>query len=205
MKKKVNYQTILLLILVTLIGLGAGMAGNLLSRQYLTAGLYNFPFGGELDLSGQNLNRSQVIIKGAKKITIEQNKRIKEIAEKSQKNLVGILKKENAKKSSLEKTNSFYNLDKPFSQGFIITTDGWIISEFPENPEIDKENIKKNYLVVDSDKKLHLIKKVKKSSRGSYWFLRLEKTRELPVKKIVPESEITKGDMVLTMNWQGDN
>lgn len=194
---KKNSNIILVVLLATIMGLGAGIAGELLTRQYLLSDLYNFPFWGEVDISKTGLNTSNFVIKGAPQITVEQNKRITEVVKESNKNIVGIFEqKENGS------GQNFYDLRKPLNQGFIITTDGWILAEF-DQANLSPEIIKRNYLAINTSQKKYNFDEVKKIPGSNFIFLHLEEARELPVLKINSESEIKTGDLAIVLDWTG--
>ncbi len=194
---KKNSNIILVVLLATIMGLGAGIAGELLTRQYLLADLYNFPFLGEVDISETGLNTPNFVIKGAPKITVEQNKRISEVAENSAKNIVGIFRKINK-----DSPDNFYDLRQPVSQGFAITTDGWIIAEFKQ-ASLAEEKVKENYLAISASQKTYNFDKIQKIPNSNFIFFHLNEARELPVLKINSESEIQAGDLALVLDWSG--
>lgn len=200
MNKKGN-NIILILLLSALIGLCAGIAGELVARQYILNNLYNIPFFNEFEFSQGNLDQPNFIIKDAKKITIEQNVKIKETITSLEESLVGIFKKKN---ESIDKSKNFYELKNSLAQGFIITTDGWIISELDIN-NLGEKSIIDNYVVIDDEKNIYSIDKIKKSSYNSFVFLHLRGAKELPVREIVEEDSITEGALIIVKNWEGKN
>ncbi len=200
MSKKGN-NIILILLLSALIGLCAGIAGELVARQYILNNLYNIPFFNEFEFSQGNLDQPNFIIKDAKKITIEQNVKIKKTIDGLEKSLVGFFKK---KIKTSDDSKIFYELKNSLAQGFIITTDGWIISELDIN-NLGEKNIIDNYVVIDNEGNIYSIDKIKKSLYNSFVFLHLEDAKELPVRQIVEEKEITEGELIIIKDWKGKN
>ena len=86
-------KVVILLILVLIIGLLAGVAGELVSRVYLFEDAYNIPFFGNISFSGSNYNGSNLVIQGARKVVVEQNVKIAETINSVRGNLVGVFRK----------------------------------------------------------------------------------------------------------------
>ncbi len=206
-KEKSNNKTISLALLAVILGLLAGITGGLISRDHMLQDLYGLPFGNEFNLSHTGLDSPNLVIKDAKKITVEQEKKIEETIKSSSKSLVGIFEKipkreEDDVLGSEISLDDFYNLQNHIGQGFVVTSDGWLITD--TLPAILNENdIIDNYVVIDSEKEVYEIDEVRNVDNSPFSFLRLKGARGFPVRQIAEEDEIRPGNWVLAVDWEG--
>ncbi|MDD5031746.1 MAG: hypothetical protein PHR36_01740, partial [Patescibacteria group bacterium] len=121
-------RVVILLVFVVIIGLLAGVAGELISRVYMFEDAYNIPFFGNISFSDSNYQGANLVIQGAKKVVVEQNVKVAEIMNSVSGDLVGIFKKiKTADSESKFNPDSYYKLNQALGSGLIITSDGWII------------------------------------------------------------------------------
>ena len=192
--------------LAVFLGLLAGIAGSLISNEYMTQNLYGIPFGNNIDLSYTGLNNPNLIIKDAKNITVEQEKKIEESIKSSSGVMVGLFEKKEEVEEGFDSEsidiNDFYNMDNNLAQGIIITSDGWIVMEnFITNQS--EAYVSENYVIIDKNKDVYEIDKIKSGDNDQFLFLKIKEGKQLPVKKLSPEREIRPGNWVLAMDWSG--
>lgn len=207
MKKETPKNKIIpLTLLVVLLGLFAGIAGELIAREYMFKDLYGLPFGSEFNLSHTGLNTPNLVIKDAQKITVEQEKKIQETVDNSSRNLVGIFEKKLRKQSTSSSKNidleNIYQIKDQVAQGFIFTSDGWIMVHDP-GLDLSQTEILNDYVAITKTKEIYEIDEIKTGFKDTFWFLHLKKAQGMPVKKLAPEPEIKAGDTVLALDWEG--
>lgn len=192
-------------LLAALLGLLGGIFGHLIAGEYLFQNWYGFPLSGSLSLNRTGLNNSDLVIKGAKNITVEQDKKVKETIDSASDSIVGVFRqkqdlvKEEGDMGELRLEN-YYNLGEHVSQGLIITSDGWVVaSDF--GGALSKKNIQDRYAVITSERKLYEIEDIKRAPDTSFLFLRLKGAKGLPVKDMAAEKETTAGDQVVISDW----
>ncbi len=217
--KIINNKILLVVIISTLIGGLSGTVGAIVARVYLMEEIFNLPLmGSDINLSG-NINNAGLIIRDAKKIIIEQNDKVSETAANVKTGIVGIFTKieisetnaANSKKSEPAdfRIENYYQLDTELAQGFIITSDGWILSAYiPETYKNDiassaKAAILDKYAVISSDNKIYPVIDIVLDSANKIAYWRIA-ANDLPVKRFAAASEIKGGQIVVASNWQGD-
>src|SRR6056297_2049527 len=195
-----------LTLLVVILGLFSGIAGELIAREYMFKDLYGLPFGSEFNLSHTGLNTPNLIIKDAQKVTVEQEKKIQETIDNSSKNLVGLFKKKPRKQTTTSPGNidleNIYQIKDQLAQGFIFTSDGWVMLHDPEL-DLSETEILNDYVVITKNKEVYEIDEIETEFQKPFWFLHLQKARGMPVKKLATEPEIRTGDTVLALDWEG--
>jgi len=217
-----NNFTLVIIIIAVIFGLTGGLIASLITRVYLLDNYYNIPFFGEINFSNNN-GQKELIIRDAKKVVVEQNIKINETINTVENSLVGIFKKRTSQlvenetkknvKSELAATtvdlNNFYQLDEPQGQGLIITSDGWIVSDF-QLPDLSSGVVKNNkinltnYVIITKDRKVYEIDKLAKDSLTPFSFLHITATN-LSVRKFADKQEIKNGNLILAVNWSGNS
>lgn len=197
MKNEKNNSIVIFLLLSVLLGMISGAVSSFIIRSYVFGDMFTMPFAGEMDLSNGNYRGSNLVISGAKKVVVEQSDQIAGVMESSKSSLVGIFKKKTlpdvSNFSSFDQKD-FYRIGDEVSQGLIITSDGWILTDFkPDNL---------NYVAITSDKRILPIDKVVKDALTSFYFVHIAAS-DLPVKGFVDISDVRGGDLVLSVDWSG--
>lgn len=197
-EERKNNTMMLVIVLSAIFGLTSGAVASLVTRTYLDD-IYS-PLVGEINLSSGANRRSILEIKDAKKVVVEQNDNVDIIANTVQNTLVGIYKKNAAKKPAVKKEtgldlNDYYKIGQEAGQGFIITSDGWIAT----NLKLD--NAPSDYVVVTADKKVHEINKFLADKSLPFYYLRVE-AKDFPVRKFAEWGEVKNGQIALSVNWQ---
>jgi S1-C subfamily serine protease len=214
--KNINYKIILCVVLLILVGVASGLIGAFISRTYLINETFRIPFFNEVNITKDKLGNSNLVISDPKKVVVEQSLKVQETFTSVQENIVGIYKKKATTTTPAEKfsLNNYYLQSEVIGQGFIITSDGWIISSFTP-VEIKKLAIKndanskkqiialsKNYIIVANDKKTYVIDTIiyDKLLNISFWHANAS---GLPVKQFADKSEIGLGEQAVAINNQG--
>lgn len=189
-----------LIILVTIIcGLSAGVLGEIVTRVYILKDFSLPYFYSELNLSDLQEASSGLVIRDAKKVVVNQDVKVTETIASIRPGLVGVFK-EIAVDSAATAKPEYYNLNKPLFIGLIMTADGWVLT-IPST-EL-KANFKaKNYVAIAGDRRIYQIDEVAepKNLPGDLLIFHLAGAANLPVKKIVPRTELTLGETLLAIN-----
>lgn len=198
---------ILIIILATLFGLASGLVGTLVTRVYILEEDFSLPFLGEINLIDGTYDGSNVVIKNAKKVVVEQNTKVQEVADSVQNSIVGIYKKIESNDSTDEtkdifSLDNFYRINEAEAEGFVITSDGWLISNFTP-AEVKTKNKKfvigAKYVVIAKNKRVYPVLDIiyDEVSGFSFWQI---KAQDLPVRSFVPSDEINKGQVAVVVN-----
>ncbi len=207
-KNKKN-SILIIIIIATVFGMVSGMVGELIARTYLIDSFYDIPFFGEINFSNGNYKGSNLIIRDAKKVIVEQDTKAQETINYAGASLVGIFKKLPPKGEEAGSFNlsDYYQVNQEVGQGVIITSDGWIATSFsPAEMEqagaVGKENFLENYAVITKDGKVYAIDKIIQDKPAKFNFLRVE-ARDFPVRNFVGRGGIARGQLVVAVNWDG--
>lgn len=187
-----------IIVLSVIFGLGGGVVGGILAKSYLFNFEYDFPYISQITNTG--LNGNVAVTKDTTKALIQQDERATSIIESVGESFVGVYKKISPKSlanSSAEDFNlyKYYNFLQPLATGFIITSDGWLMTNFVP----DKAT---NYVIITKDKKIYDIDETVIDQLSSFKFLHIAAS-DLPVKKLLAENEIRNGSVIVAVNWQG--
>jgi hypothetical protein len=210
--EKERSNIIWLIFLAAIFGLGGSFAGIILIKPYLASNLYNnLPINKEVDLSQDNLRQVNLIIENAKKIIINQEKKVDETVTSGQNSLVGVFKKKESVATKTESSSSkrfdltdYYKLDEEVGEGLVVTSDGWILTtDFSKNAA---ENlIIKNYVVITKSKDVYLIDRVIKTRVDSYLFIHLSNAKDLSVKSFTDKLDLSASQSLVALNWRGES
>jgi len=212
---KINkYKIFLLLGLVIAVGIASGLIGTLVARSYLLRSAFNVPMFNSVNLTENNAGSPNLVISAPKSVTVEQNVKIQEVAVGVQANLAGIYKKNSAATSSKNNfnLNSYYLASNELGAAFILTSDGWLLTNFTpaeisslsvktnNNSVKQKTSVINNYVIITNDQKVYPIDNIvyDKQSNLSFWHI---KTSGLPVRQFVDDG--SNGQAVIAVNNQG--
>ncbi len=204
--------------MVTLVGMGSGLVGSFLARAYLIKETFNFPLFNEVSITGDRIGSSKLIISEPKKVVVEQNIKIQETISSTKNNIVGIYKK-NYQAATIDQSknfdvNSYYLNNEQLAQGFILTTDGWLLSSYTpaevknlvnkkgDNTKNIIELLAGNYVAISSDKKVYEIDNFVYDKLSGFSFWRI-KASGLPVKQFASPDETASGQQALAISNQG--
>jgi len=194
MKKEKN-GFLFIIILAIVGGLVAGMFGEIFTRVYVLKDLYVPYFNQELDLADLNSGRSNLIIREAKKVVVNQDVKVSETVSSIQPSLMGVHRKTNVS-SRLE----YYDLENPDFLALAITSDGWLVASIPDNTK-NAFNVK-NYIAISSSREVYEIDEISSFSElpGNLIFFHLKEVSNLAVKKNIKRTELSLGKSLLVVN-----
>ena len=173
----------------TAFGLLAGVAGALFTNVYDSGNLSNLDFNRELNLSDYSYPSSNLVIRDAKKVVVNQDVKVDETIRDLRGSLLGVFAKQKG-------ANDYYQLKDPFAQALAATTDGWVMVAWPETPtKTELNRLKDEYVVIDSGRKIYEIDQVLASDdkTGGFIFFHLKNATSLNVRRLVADNEIKTG------------
>lgn len=213
---KINSKILGIIILSTIFGLGSGLVATLLTRVYILEESFNVPLYGEINLSGSQYSGSSLVISNPKKVVVEQDAKVAETVSSAKDSIIGIFeKKKNAENQSIGSTDfdadNFYKVEDKIAQGLIITSDGWIISNFvpqelkkvSDDTEVSKKNVEKiagEYVIITNNDKVYSVDNIIIDHHLSYAFWHINEN-SLPVKGFISRPEISSGKMLIGVDW----
>lgn len=140
-------------------------------------------------LSDLNNSLSQVIIKDAKQVVVEQDTRAAEVINAAEKIIVGIFKK---------KTDNNYELLSSVATGLLITSDGWLVSNWGNK---DEQYAVNDFVVITKEKKIYDINKVVYDEFSGLTFVNIKNANSLPVANFSASLELKRGQTVFLLDW----
>jgi len=197
-KTERNNNFWLLIIVAIVCGLAAGILGQSFSRSYSLNDYTSF--AGELNLSDINANNPGFVIRDAKKVVVNQDVKTTETLNSIRPVVVSVFK-EIPESSPLDsRYPGYYKMDEPIFIGLIITSDGWVVAAASSDLKLDLKA--KSYVAITGDRQLYKIDKFSNlnNSAGDLLVFHLAGANNLPVKKIVPRSELVLGQSLLVVN-----
>ncbi len=194
MNKKKN-GILFLIILAIIGGMVAGLFGEIITRTYLLKDFYVPYISQEFDLASLNLGRSNLIIRNAKKVVVNQDVKVNETINSVRPALVGIYKKLNPNDKL-----AYYDLNNPLFVALTITSDGWLVALMPA--KINNNFSAQNYIAITVNRRTYKIDKITKFKElsNNLVFFHLVKASNLLVKESVPRSDLSLGESLLVLN-----
>jgi hypothetical protein len=195
-----KFTTIMLAIIF---GLFAGVAGELLLRFYVYQDLYQMPYGNEVNLTDNSLNKSNLVISGAKKVVVNQDVMVQNAINSANNTFIGIFKKQTPDQatSTLSRAD-YYDLGQPALSALTLTGDGWLMANVPPGSALPA--FITGYVAISRDKKIYQIDKVLDDRPDGLIFLHVADTRDLAVDNLAGFNDLAVGQMVVAVDWQGD-
>ncbi|MEA3398457.1 MAG: PDZ domain-containing protein [Patescibacteria group bacterium] len=218
-----NYKNkfISIIVLAVIFGFLSGIVGELIARIYLFEDTFNIPYFGEINLLQDYNGGSNIIIRDAKKVIVEQDVKIKEIVNEVSNGIFGLYKKISTStindlidSTSTQKFNlgASYQIKDKIAAGFAITSDGWIITNFipsgltPKTTVGNKQNninnkIYERYVFIANNKKIYEIDNIIPDDLTHYAFWHVAAT-DLPIRQFSTLDDINNGSQVLAINLE---
>lgn len=213
-KNKQKNPLVLLIVVATLVGFIAGIAGEIIFKSYYSSN-YNLPYlNQEFNLSDLNYNRPSLVIRDAKKIVVSQDVKVSETISSVQPTLLRIFKKIEADTNTTGVSTSsldanldlssdelnYYRLDEPDFIALNITSDGWAIAALPS--AISTSFKAEDYVAIDSNRKLYNLDGISdfKKLPGNLFFFHLEGASNLPIRAVAPRPDIYLGQSVVIVS-----
>ena len=217
--KNNKHKIAVIVVVAAVFGLASGIIGEMVARTSFFGQAWRVPFFGEINFQPtSNLSGPNLIIRDARKVVVEQNIKTEETIKAAADSLAGIFKKKQASKQTTGRATSTFNiddyylLDKPLAVGFILTSDGWLMSDFlPPEEKFNRQQSKigaaatstaSQYVVITKERKVYPVKRIIIDPVSNYSFWQVE-ARDWPVKKIAADREISPGQMAVAVNWGG--
>ncbi len=193
--KKIKHGFLIAIILAVVAGLVAGIFGEIITRVYLIKDLYVPYLNQELNLTNLNSGRSNLIIRDAKKVVVNQDVKVTETIGAIQPALMGVYKELTAKSS-----DDYYDLTNPLFIGLAVTSDGWMVASVPT--KVGTTFSPQNYIAISADRQIYQIdEKVSfKNLPGNLVFFHLVEANNLPVKKNLKRTDLSLGKSLLVLN-----
>jgi len=161
-----------------------GICGAWLYDYSVNRYVGNFSGSAIMSRYDQNL---PLVIRDPKKVVVEQNEKIIETINSSENFLMGLFKKS---------ANGQYNLAKSEAQALVLTSDGWLITNFVSS---DK-NWHDDYVAIDKNGKLFAIDR-RIDDESGLSFIHLTTAQGLTVAEFMKASAVRRGQSVLVVNW----
>jgi hypothetical protein len=206
---KINLVVIIIVIIIAIIG---GILGMLFAHAYIFDDIYSGAFSSELNLN--DYNRSNLVIRDAKKVVVNQDVQVKESADQIRESMLSIfVKKEDNLNSELKpkevsnststdkqipQLKSFYQLNNPKSTALIVSADGWAI--------VNKDNLKAginfndNFVAISSDRVIYEIDRQINIKDNSLALIHLKEASNLRPISIMPTQDLISGQSLLVLN-----
>ena len=184
-------------IVAVVCGAAAGVLGEIVTRVYILKD-FSVPYlSGEVNFANLDAGRTGLIIRDAKKVVVNQDVKITETIAGVRPVLVSIFKEIPA--TSPTASSNYYKLDEPLFIGFIITADGWGIAS--PSPELRNDLKTKDFVAITDKREVYKIDEISglKNLPGGLMAFHLAGASNLPVKKIVPRSELALGETLLVI------
>ncbi len=186
-----NY-TFIVIILAIFFGVMAGLAGQIISRYYLSDDLTSFSLSREFDLLD---GRSNLIIRDPRKVVVSHDAKIEETK--------NIISPSFFKLFSLDLLETDYLvLDSPLSLAMAISSDAWLMSIMPDElEEISEENL----VVVDNDRNIYNISEIRlvNTKDLDLLFLKVDNLNNTKIRNVLNSNELKSGLSLLA--FQGEN
>jgi len=191
-----NYK-ITILIITVIISLAGGVIGGIIFRSYLINSSFGIPLWGDINLS-DNYQQGQVVISQPKKVIVEQNDRIAEVASWAIKNKISFYIKKQPVPSAQEgvfNIKEYYLPEDKAGEGLILTNDGWAVTAVKVSKSL-------GYIAVDSEKNIIAINKSYFDEISGYYFVKLN-TSDLSVAQFTEPENLSIGELAVAFSEGG--
>jgi len=190
--KKHNF---LILIVALIFGALAGAAASIVASSYLGKSLTALVDSKEVDIANSVYDRSNLVIRDAKKVVVNQDTKIEEVSSSLQPSLVSVFKNGN---------NNYYVLEKADAFGLVLSNDGWALLSGLKETNIN--NVTKDYSVISADKKVYAIDKaltVKITGDGDVVLAHLKGASNLTTRSMAGAYNLKPGTSIILLSADG--
>jgi len=220
MTNTVKYKVAMVVILATVFGFASGVVGEIIARVYVLEKAFNMPLFGDIDFQSSSYGASNLVIRNPSKVIVEQNDKVEESRNSAKKSIVGIFKKkikdtsESTEREVVFDIDNYYQYYGELGSGVILTSDGWILTNFASEEILDmsnggkqlatstKKSLFDDYVVITEDRRIYDIDDIILNSESSYSFWHI-KANDLSVKNLVNKEDVQNGELVVAVNWDG--
>jgi hypothetical protein len=186
------------IILAIIFGLGSGVAGEILAKNYVLNVITNQILGSSIDLSTSN-PRSNVVIRDAKKVIVNQDIKVADVAQSAQESFVSVFKKTSVLTlNSNGVKNNYYQIKRADAYGLVLTSDGWVALNLP-GQLVDKDFVH-NYVAFTKEAKQYEIDQVFLAQKDVV-LIHLKGVNDLKVRVLADKSFLTPGTLLMALDW----
>lgn len=202
-----------LIILAVICGMIAGVVGELVFRTYIFPDYSTSYFNSEFNLADLNNNRSNLVIRDAKKVVVNQDVKVEETINSVQPSLLRVYRKietatevdSGAATSSIEAIDlsqdiSYYRLDEPLFIALAITSDGWAVASLSD--EMLQDFDVSQYVAIDNNRKVYNLDEISDFNNlpGNVVFFHVENISNMSIKAVAKRSDLSLGQSVVTIS-----
>ncbi len=177
------------IILSLIFGLGAGLAGHILGRYYISHDLAGFVLTREFNLMD---GASNLIIRDARKVIINQDDKSAETIDRVKANLLSLVE--------LRKDSDFLNIDNSISQAILLTNDGWLLSIIDDFEKYEPES---DLRIIDKDRNIYLIEDYSLVF-GNVYFLKISNLKNSHIFNNLSFKDLKAGQSLIAFGVNGD-
>ncbi len=212
-----NKNSLFVIIIISLLfGIAGGVSGEMFARIYLLQNIYKVPLFGEINVPQNVYGESNLIIESPKKVIVEQNTKIIETINSASKNIVGIFDKISSKKglatTTTLKIDELYDTTRVQGQGFVVTSDGWIMSDYVPTDLLSayqtkassslqkfKNDFISKYVIINNEGEILNLLDIDLDAKQLISFWEID-AKDLNVRQFENISDIQKGQLVVATN-----
>ncbi len=202
---KINFKKSLefnlkIVLLIMILAILSGVAGELLIRFYVFKDLYSLPIYNDVNLTGTDYGQTAIVINDPRKVVVNQDLKVRETAKSLDEVAIAFFLKKKATSTSSELAD-YYNLKTPLFTGLNLTADGWVlvdssmVSGLKSNPSA--------YVAILKNKKIYSPDKVVLIKNSNWSLVHLASAQNLVVKNISATTDVYPGQIVLAVDWNG--
>lgn len=186
----------ILFISAIIFGLLAAVSGAIIVKLYLIDN--GSLASADVNLADSAYSHSNLIIRDAKKVIVNQDVKVTDTLASLQPLLVAVVKTDAKDKPS------YYNLQQADAFGLAITADGWVFFGGTSDKNISSDLIK-NYQAITYDKKIYSFNKILtiKTAAGSVFFAHLKGASNLAVRPVAAAVNLQPGISLLVVAKDG--
>lgn len=204
-KEKTKNNLLTLIVLATLFGFIAGVTGEIVMRTYLFNDLNPSYFNTEFNINDLNNNRSNLIIRDAKKVVVSQDVKVEETMSSIQSTLLRVYKKGEGLDAALLENKVdltqavYYDLNRPDFIALSITSDGWVVASL--NSDIAADFALEDYVAVDNNRKIYELDEISELEDlpGNLVFFHLAKATNMPVRSVASRANLALGQSAVVV------
>jgi hypothetical protein len=188
-------SNLIIIIIALLVGALAGAGASLVASSYLGKSLSATLDSKEVDIANSVYDRSNLVIRDAKKVVVNQDAKIEEVSSSLQPSLVSVFKKGAA---------DYYAMSQADGFGLILSSDGWVfLNGLPETAPAD---VIKSYAAVSYDKKVYEIDKaftIRVTGDGNAFLIHLKGASSLTTRPMAGAYDLKPGSSIMLLSADG--
>lgn len=176
-----------IILLIIFLGFASGILGELFTKRYLS----NWSYFRDLYFTENNtdMNQKQIIINDPRKVVVEEDLRLSQLAEDMQPQVVSIYKKTAISKNLIDNILLPSNY---LGMASILTSDGWLITS-------QNTGVYVGSIAVTSNQKAYEIKRIINDPASGATFVKID-VQNLPVIKFADYSALLAGEHLAAFN-----